>query len=68
MPGKTMMLTAKISGIMPAELTRSGMNVVVAAVLAIAADALRMLNRNPPLSLIDEDDADDGHERDEDEE
>ena len=34
MPGKTMMLTAKISGIMPAELTRSGMNVVVAAIHA----------------------------------
>ena len=29
MPGKTMMLTAKISGIMPAELTRSGMKVVL---------------------------------------
>ena len=29
MPGKTMMLTAKISGIMPALLTLSGMLVVV---------------------------------------
>ena len=28
-PGKTRMLTAKISGIIPAELTLSGMNVVL---------------------------------------
>ncbi len=40
MPGKTMMLTAKISGIMPAELTFSGMCVVLPPYCAVAAHPL----------------------------
>ena len=64
----TMMLTAKISGIMPAELTFNGMNDAVAAVLLIAANTLGVVNRNSSLALVDVDDADHGAQGDQREE
>ena len=60
MPGKTMMLTAKISGIMPAELTFSGMWVVLPPYMPVPSARAWHDDRNPPLSLVDEHDPDDG--------
>ncbi len=62
------MLTAKISGIMPAEFTFSGNEGGVAAVLLVPTNSLGVVDRNPALALVDIDDADDGSERDEGEE
>ena len=64
MPGKTMMLTAKISGIMPAELTLQRDEGRVPTILPAAANPLGVVNRDAPLPFIDQHDPDDGDQRD----
>ncbi len=55
-----MMLTAKISGIIPAELTFERNEGGVAAVLSVPTDSLGVVHRNSALTLVDQHDPDDG--------
>ena len=57
--GNAITAAAKMIGMTPAMFTRSGMYVEPPAVIAPADHALRVLDRDPALALLDEDDGDD---------